>query len=506
MRSRTILAVLVAAALQSPAVALAAPSLSDPALSPGSWSATNSAGVLWAQNDFGLGLVGPAEIQVNAASDGTGGGNWITRVSLAGPLLTGVRAAEFSVTDLIGRHRVRVVIDGALNSPLELGTLQLDRTPPAASSIHLTPEGGAIQADWIASDELSGIDPASTATVEVNASPAADAAGDWIAFTEQPAPGEGRRIARTTLGGLIDGRHLVRAQTRDRAGNTGMHALGVVLSDRTGPRVTEVRLVRAPRFAGMLAEVAFAADDGTGVGMGGATIRVGPVGSGDEIDWAAPGAPGPGRVMVGPPGPGTHMVTVRVFDRLGNRGESAPLAIRVPTPVEAADNTRSLAPVLGAHPGLAPGPRISWAYAQVRRFNARRGLTTRARLRVARNASQWRRAIGPARARRYSGYSTLRGQILLGPIATRGLERLGSARRARRAGPGGPLRADLDRGVLGLAVLLHESLHETGARAPDEIGVAPEFYARAVRDARFLRDRYTFLDLAADAGRPALLS
>ena len=36
---------------------------------------------------------------------------------------------------------------------------------------------------------------------------------------------------------------------------------------------------------------------------------------------------------------------------------------------------------------------------------------------------------------------------------------------------------------------------------PAAIGVTPEFYARAVRNARFLRDRYTFLDLADDSGR-----
>ncbi|MEO8304369.1 MAG: sn-glycerol-1-phosphate dehydrogenase [Betaproteobacteria bacterium] len=55
------------------------------------------------------------------------------------------------------------------------------------------------------------------------------------------------------------------------------------------------------------------------------------------------------------------------------------------------------------------------------------------------------------------------------------------------------------------------TLADTMARAgcpqtPDEIGVTSDFYERAVRDARFLRDRYTFLDLAADAGRPTLLS
>jgi len=39
---------------------------------------------------------------------------------------------------------------------------------------------------------------------------------------------------------------------------------------------------------------------------------------------------------------------------------------------------------------------------------------------------------------------------------------------------------------------------------PEGIGLTPAFYASAVRNARFLRDRYTFLDLAADSGHREL--
>ena len=39
---------------------------------------------------------------------------------------------------------------------------------------------------------------------------------------------------------------------------------------------------------------------------------------------------------------------------------------------------------------------------------------------------------------------------------------------------------------------------------PAQIGLSDDFYARAVRDARFLRDRYTFLDLADDAGHAVM--
>ena len=36
---------------------------------------------------------------------------------------------------------------------------------------------------------------------------------------------------------------------------------------------------------------------------------------------------------------------------------------------------------------------------------------------------------------------------------------------------------------------------------PADIHVPADFYRRAVRHAREIRDRYTFLDLAADSGR-----
>ncbi len=39
-----------------------------------------------------------------------------------------------------------------------------------------------------------------------------------------------------------------------------------------------------------------------------------------------------------------------------------------------------------------------------------------------------------------------------------------------------------------------------GPATPADIGLSPGFYAAAVRNARYLRNRYTFLDLAADSG------
>ena len=58
---------------------------------------------------------------------------------------------------------------------------------------------------------------------------------------------------------------------------------------------------------------------------------------------------------------------------------------------------------------------------------------------------------------------------------------------------------------IGVATIAAERLaaimtRAEGPRTAADIGLAPAFYAGAVRNARFLRDRYTFLDLADDSG------
>ena len=68
------------------------------------------------------------------------------------------------------------------------------------------------------------------------------------------------------------------------------------------------------------------------------------------------------------------------------------------------------------------------------------------------------------------------------------------------------LRADLSRTMIPAAALAGVMARAGCPRTAEAIGVTAEFYRRAVRDARFLRDRYTFLDLAADAGRLDALS
>jgi len=67
------------------------------------------------------------------------------------------------------------------------------------------------------------------------------------------------------------------------------------------------------------------------------------------------------------------------------------------------------------------------------------------------------------------------------------------------------LRARLRRDMIPAATIAAVLARAGCAASPADIGLTPQFYAAAVRNARFLRDRYTFLDLADDSGRLAAL-
>ncbi len=438
--------------------ALGAPTLSDPALSPSGWKNAATATASWYQNDFVPDEAGPALVQVNAAPDGSASGTWDTRATISGPLGSGANGAiGFPVDDLVGRHLVRVVIDGSSVPALDLGTLQLDRTAPTASSIALTPQGGVVEADWIQSDDRAGTDPNQPLTVDVNTSAAGGSDGGWVPFAEQPSPGDGRKLARTSLAGLPDGTHLVRARSRDRAGNVAELALGLVRSDGTAPTVSAA-VVGTPSATTRIAELSYTADDGTGVGLATARPRVALVGRGDDADLAVPGESGPGRVLVKLPASGSFTVTVRVRDVVGNRGVSAPVTIRIPGAARPADALSGPLPVVGRRGAVSPGANVTWAYRQARTFHARRGVHLKAKLRVARSRSGWRQLLGGSAADRYAGYADLRGTVLLGPAATAGVASL----RGAQGGARGLSRADTDAAVMGLGVLLHETIHATG--------------------------------------------
>lgn len=129
----------------------------------------------------------------------------------------------------------------------------------------------------------------------------------------------------------------------------------------------------------------------------------------------------------------------------------------------APDPQPALVPEL-RHPAATDGTR--WAFAAARRFHEGRGLRVRARVGDARTDAEWRRVLGTAAAGRFAGYASFSGHVLLGPAVTAGLSELHRARGASRAAGDRQLPdgVGLDRMTVALAVVLHETLHASGAQ------------------------------------------
>jgi hypothetical protein len=220
-------------------------------------------------------------------------------------------------------------------------------------------------------------------------------------------------------------------------------------------------VVGTPSATTRIAELSYTADDGTGVGTVTGRPKVALVGRGDDADLGVAGESAPGRVLVKLPAAGAYAVTVRVRDRVGNRGESAPVTVRIPRVARPADALAVPLPVIGRRGSVAAGTNVTWAYRQARLFHARRGVRLTAKLRVARTRSGWRQLLGGRAADRYAGYADLRRTVLLGPAATAGLASIHGA----QGGARNLSRADADAAVMGLGVLLHETIHATGPAA-----------------------------------------
>ena len=473
--------------LALPVAAQATPAVKGGGVFPGYWSPLDAASAAWVQEGMDGGQVS-VRVQVEVAP-----GTWDTRYIDPGPLRNGGRAADaIPVGDLEGRHLVRVVVDGAEGSPLVLGELKLDRTPPAASDVTLTSNAdglGTAVASWVQNDgDGSGTDPGQPTVVEVNASAAGDGSGAWLPFDFGAPPGDGPRSARTTTVGLTEGPHLVRVRSVDIVGNSGGRVLGVIHADRRPP-VVAARVARAPAAGERSVTVAYSVEDpspGSGIAEDARALVTGPAGGAPLGD--GPAGPGEQTAVARMPGTGTFSLVVRVADRSGLVGRSAPLLVTIPAAAPAEPAAQAPIDPAPVDPWLdrltpierarGPGPAVLAAYRAAQRLHARRGARLDVRVVAARTAAEWRRMLGTGDAGRYEGYATFTGDVLLGPRVTAGLEVLARARaRAARAGhrsPGRPPpRADLDRMATALAVLLHETIHATGPATLDDVRDTP---------------------------------
>ena len=475
------MAAVAGVALATTAVANGAPIVTPVAVSPADWDDVPSAGVLWKQSGFSPPLDGPALIQTRPVNTT---GAWATRAVRHGPLYDGTTGVvDVPVGDLEGEFDVQLAIDGV--APTPLGRLRFDRSPPAALQVQLPPSNGVVRAAWLQRDAGSGTDPDAPTVAEINAAPDGGVAGAWRAFDQQPERGDGPRVALTGADDLADGRHVVRVRSRDRLGHEGAAQLGALVLDRQAPAIDAPREgERADPRSVTIGLIAPVADRGL---AGLARVTVAPAGSDDAVDWwgGFPASAG-GALTLTVPGPGDHTLVVRAWDAAGNRSESAPVTVRVLSEAEyaAAHPPRAVVPTPnepGPRAGRPANAAVRAAWSSAVRFHHRRaGPRPAGTPRIVASPAAWRALLGPERAARLGGYATVDGRVFLGPTATAGLGSLRRARAARRA-TRPPSRADLDRMVAGLAVVLHESLHVSGAAAdPTDLRTEP---GRALEEA-----------------------
>jgi hypothetical protein len=330
----------IAAAVLATAPAAAAGALSDGALSPAGWSAQPTALAAWTQ--AGLEAATAVQVEVNTDPNGTGAGAWLARHAEPVPARDGARLVEVPVGDLEGRHLVRVTArgEGGILASLPLGTLLRDATPPRVTRVSAahTPSGTTFR--WFEEDGVSGLDAARPHALEVNWSPAGDGAGAWLPVPGWSPSADAEQVAHVPGAGLPEGAHLVRASTADRAGNAATTVLGLAYSDHAAPTVENVRVVAPPTAASQAVEIAYRVADpapGSGVPPDAATSLTDEMGVARH--WEGTRGAGEQRIRAYLPGPRTYRLVVRVTDRAGNVGVSAPLVVASPAP--AADGAGS---------------------------------------------------------------------------------------------------------------------------------------------------------------------
>ncbi len=201
-----------------------------------------------------LGL-GPVEVDVNAAADGSDAGEWLRRSTTPGA--AGRRTIPLDLRGLAeGRHAVRVRVrnGGAVGTRLLVegrGSLRVDLTSPVIAAASFTGGGGApLVATWVADDAASGV---ATATIQWRQG------SSWRTLARETARnGSGRVQVDGSM--LPGGERTLRVVVADAAGNTAARAgdavvVGRATSDardraRTGRLTLAVARARRERRGG----------------------------------------------------------------------------------------------------------------------------------------------------------------------------------------------------------------------------------------------------------------
>ncbi len=203
---------------------------------------------------------GASSAQVNAAGDGSTAGAWETLAGATGP---GPHTAAVAVGVPDGVHAWRVVAaDGAGNAGATPAPdrIIVDTTPPSVE-LHDVPGAWvrALDLDLTATDNLQSALGLGPTQIDVNAAADGGDAGEWLPRGSAVAA-PGRRMVPVELGGLADGRHVVRVVVRNGGpfgATLATERRATVRVDRTPPTVA--RATFTPGAGGLTA--AWVADD-----------------------------------------------------------------------------------------------------------------------------------------------------------------------------------------------------------------------------------------------------
>ena len=322
MRGRLIGVAVAVGLAMGAAPAWAAPAFEGMAVSPTGWTAASQAVVSWTQSGLEGAGVTWTELHVSAP-----GGSWATLHTEIAPT-SGPRSVTIDTGSVHGARDMRLVAHAPPGeTTVALPPLLVDRMPPALSRPVASHTPAQSTFTWAGEDLDSGLHPYSGQAVEVNLSPAGDEGGAWVPVLWTPSGEVGQR-AVVPSPSLTAGRHLVRARATDLAGNEATLALGLAFNDRTPPVISHVVVRPAP--SGQAVDVTYSAyDPPEGSGLSSPYPVSLATGAGATQIWEGlhePTGTTP-KIRAYLPASGSYKLVVRVTDRAGNVGSSAPVAV-----------------------------------------------------------------------------------------------------------------------------------------------------------------------------------
>ncbi len=211
-------------------------------------TAGGGAGLSWSVADDASGP-GPSQAQVNAAGDGSTAGAWETLASASGP---GPHAAQVAVGMPDGIHAWRVVaadVAGNVGATAAPDHVIVDTTPPSVE-LHDVPGAWvrALDLDLTATDNLQSALGLGATQIDVNAAADGSDGGEWLTRSSAVAA-PGRRLVPVELGGLGDGRHVVRVVVRNGGpfgATLATERRVTVRVDRSPPTIARASFTPAP--------------------------------------------------------------------------------------------------------------------------------------------------------------------------------------------------------------------------------------------------------------------